>query len=522
MRQVFWAGVWLLAGAQGAIAAANPVLQIGIVQRFGEQPGTLELKAQPGDRLTVKVDLIDRWDTLTGDRLVLQPIAQPLPKPAIDERVVLGTYRSFETAEAAANQWRSRGIQVELAQPSERWQVWAKREVYNQPLLRRLLLESIQANPPATTGGQPSLVSQRRDRTWFVRGTIGGKPFTSERLEISAGKGTIEVGRDRFAGSLKLQRNAYGSYTIVNAVPTETYLRGVVPYEIGAGAPESALQAQAILARTYALRNLRRFAIDGYQLCADTHCQVYRGLKAATARVDRAIAATNGQVLTYQNELIDALYFSTSGGVTANFTDVWDGPDRPYLRPVVDAHQPIWDLAARPLADERNLRQFLAIAQGWNELGWRDFRWRKESTLPDIAQGLQRYCRAQNSDCANLRTVQSLTVTERSPGGRVRQLTVATDRGPIVLEKDAVRSAFMAPRSTLFYLEPIGGGAQPLRGYAFVGGGWGHGAGLSQAGSQKLAQLGWNASRILQFYYPGTQLQPMSDRLTLWRDPELK
>jgi len=78
----------------------------------------------------------------------------------------------------------------------------------------------------------------------------------------------------------------------------------------------------------------------------------------------------------------------------------------------------------------------------------------------------------------------------------------------------------MAPRSTLFYLEPIGGGAQPLRGYAFVGGGWGHGAGLSQAGSQKLAQLGWNASRILQFYYPGAQLQPMSDRLILWRDPQ--
>jgi len=72
----------------------------------------------------------------------------------------------------------------------------------------------------------------------------------------------------------------------------------------------------------------------------------------------------------------------------------------------------------------------------------------------------------------------------------------------------------------LFYLEPIGGGTQPLRGYAFVGGGWGHGAGLSQAGSQKLAQLGWNASRILQFYYPGTQLQPMSDRLILWRDPQ--
>ena len=68
---------------------------------------------------------------------------QALPKPVIEEVVVLGTYRTFETAEDSANKWRSQGIEVEIAQP-ERWQVWAKRDVYNTPLLRRLLFQGIQ------------------------------------------------------------------------------------------------------------------------------------------------------------------------------------------------------------------------------------------------------------------------------------------------------------------------------------------------------------------------------------------
>ena len=63
-----------------------------------------------------------------------------------------------------------------------------------------------------------------------------------------------------YAGQLNLQPNAYGTYTLVNKVPLETYLRGVVPYEIGTNAPKAAMEAQAIIARTYALRNLRRFA----------------------------------------------------------------------------------------------------------------------------------------------------------------------------------------------------------------------------------------------------------------------
>ncbi|MFM7325724.1 MAG: amidase, partial [Nodosilinea sp.] len=96
--------------------------------------------------------------------------------------------------------------------------------------------------------------------------------------------------------------------------------------------------------------------------------------------------------------------------------------------------------------------------------------------------------------------------------------------GPVRLEKDEIVRVLSAPRSLLFYLDPIYAPAQgdappTLTGYRFVGGGWGHGVGLSQTGSYRLGQMGWNYGRILQFYYPGTTLQPIHGGLTLWSDP---
>jgi len=91
-------------------------------------------------------------------------------------------------------------------------------------------------------------------------------------------------------------------------------------------------------------------------------------------------------------------------------------------------------------------------------------------------------------------------------------LSVQTDIGTFELLKDEVRSAFSAPRSTLFYLEPVQKGDNPLWGYAFIGGGFGHGVGLSQTGSYRLSALGWSSRRILNFYYPGTEIQILSAR----------
>lgn len=492
---------------------ADVEIKVGIVQRFGDEPtDQLELQATPGDRLTLTFKTGERQQTVQASDVKLEVAMQPLPTPALEERLVLSNHRSFETAEAAAKQWQALGIEVEIAQP-EYWQVWAKREVYNTPLLRRFLLRSILNKGNKTAYLDSQVLQQVPQVNWVV----DGNRYSGKQLEITTSSNQIRVNHEQdgsvYVGRMLLQPNTYGTYTLVNEVPLEAYLRGVVPYEIGKDAPYTAVEAQAIIARTYALRNLRRFAVDGYQLCADTQCQVYRGLNGAKPYTDRAIAATQGKVLTYQNQLVDALYSSTTGGVTAAFSDVWNGADRPYLNPVIDAASNIWNLSRQSLANEENFQQFISMRQGFNETGQRLFRWRRESSMEELTKDLQRFLEANKSQLAKFQTLQQLQVVERSPSGRILKLAVQTDLGTFVLEKDEVRSAFTAPRSTLFYLQPLSKDQKTLAGYAFVGGGLGHGVGLSQTGSYGLAKLGWSSDRILNFYYPGTQIQPLSSLL---------
>lgn len=500
----------------------NPDLFVGIVQRFGSKPtDTLTLQARSGDRLTFRFKTNGQEQAVTGTTAKLEIVNQALPEPKLDERVVLDTHRSFESAEASANQWRAQGIDVEVAQPG-RWQVWAKRDVYSNPVVRRLLLQNLQSKG-MQTAYLDSRVVQQQPKSSLV---VNGYRYNRDYIDISSNQGVIQVspiGDDRnrnlYAGSLRLQPNTYGTYTLVNRVPVETYLRGVVPHEIGTWAAPAVLQTQAILARTYALRNLRRFAVDGYQLCADTQCQVYNGLSGTAAATDRAIAATKGLVLTYQNELVDAVYSSTTGGVTAAFHDIWQGAKRPYLQGVLDAVGSPWNLAQYPLTEEKNLRRFISQKNGFNEEGTRWFRWRADSRLVDLTKELKTYLATQKSPLAGFKAIQQMQVLQRSPSGRVLKLAVVTDLGTVELEKDNILKVFYAPNSTLFYLEPLYGANKVLQGYAFVGGGLGHGVGLSQTGSYRLGDLGWSSDRILGFYYPGTQLQRLNEAIVLWREP---
>ncbi len=523
--------LWMMAPAP---AAQNPVIQVGIVQRFGENlQDRITLEALPGEQLTLNFATSGQAQTVTASRVVLGLVPEPLAEATLGERVVLSNHRSFETAEYSAQQWRQRGIEPEIAQPGS-WEVWAKRETYNTPLVRRLLVKNLQAQG-FTEVVLDSQVMGQVPKAYFE---ANGYRYQRDSLDIRASGGRVKVTQPGdppvtrvYGGTLRLQPNTYGTYTLVNSVPIETYLRGVVPHEIGPSAPVPAIQAQTVLARTYALRNLRRFAIDNYELCADTQCQVYRGLSGTVPAADQAIAATQGQVLTYQNELVDALYSSTTGGITAAFSDVWDGPDRPYLKPVVDSVYGLWDINQYPLNSEESVRRFIAIDKGFNEETWRLFRWRNESSLAEITQDLKGYLGRRQHPLAGLTQVKSIQVSERANSGRVQVIDIETDLGVVQLKKDEIVRVLTAPRSLLFYVEPMyqtpaagaattsSSPAPPLTGYRFVGGGWGHGVGMSQTGSYRLGNLGWSYQRILQFYYPGTTLQPIGDNLTFWPEP---
>jgi SpoIID/LytB domain protein len=498
-------------------APLNPEIKVGIKQRFGQQPkDQLVLQAQQGgDRLTIKFWTNGKPVRVVTNKLQIDISQEPLASPREIERLVISNHRSFESAETSAKAWQTKGIAVEIAQP-DNWQVWAKRDRYDSTISRQLLQEDLKSKGLTTSYLDRKTTTARPTLSW----ALNGFRYNRNEVDITSDQGIIQVGTQRFGGRLRLQPNSYGSYTLINQVPVETYLRGVVPYEIGAKAPETAVQAQAILARTYALRNLRRFQIDNYELCATTQCQVYDGLNGSTAVSDQAIAATTGQVLTYSNQLIDALYSSTTGGVTAAFEDIWEGTPRPYLQPKIDAFpNRVWDLSTRNLSDEKTFRTFIGIKQGFNEDGWGYLRWKNTASLQQLNQNLKDFLKKQQHPLTGFTTIQNLQITARARSGRVQRLQVTTDLGTIDLTKDEILRAFEAPNSLLFYVEPIAGkDSKTPNGFTFVGGGLGHAVGLSQAGSYALSQQGWSASKILSFYYPNTVLQSLSPKITAWQD----
>ena len=132
------------------------------------------------------------------------------------------------------------------------------------------------------------------------------------------GEDGIPVAGRRYRGQVLLYLNDRGSLNVINEVDLESYLRGVVPVEMGPVAyPElAALKAQAVAARTYAVRNLAEFEVEGYDICATPRCQVYEGMGVEHPRSDRAVSQTAGEVLVWRGDPIEALYSASCGGHT--------------------------------------------------------------------------------------------------------------------------------------------------------------------------------------------------------------
>jgi stage II sporulation protein D len=133
-----------------------------------------------------------------------------------------------------------------------------------------------------------------------------------------------------FRGKIEVFANTRGALTVVNIIGIEDYVRGVVPNELSYPAIE-ALKAQAIAARTYALKNRGQFASEGYDLLPTTRSQVYRGLTSETSITSRAVDETRGVIATYNGEPINALYTSTCGGRTEDAENIFND-SVPYLR----------------------------------------------------------------------------------------------------------------------------------------------------------------------------------------------
>jgi peptidoglycan hydrolase-like amidase len=159
----------------------------------------------------------------------------------------------------------------------------------------------------------------------------------------------------RVRGALVVWLNDRGALNLVNELPLEQYLRGVVPRELGPGSyPElEALKAQAVAARSYTLRNLGGFADEGYDLCSTPKCQVYGGVAAEHPLSDRAVAETAGEILVYAGEPIEALYSATCGGHTEDVETIFPLKREPYLRGVRCVEAGVARLPAPPAVQPR-------------------------------------------------------------------------------------------------------------------------------------------------------------------------
>jgi stage II sporulation protein D len=169
--------------------------------------------------------------------------------------------------------------------------------------------------------------------------------FVVRRLHLKAplrfepGAQPLTVGGNGYRGDIVVKPRA-GGLMVVNVLPLDRYLRGVVPWEVPHGWHEAAYDAQAVAARSYALATLEPTA--DFDLYSDDRSQMYGGIRAETARTNLAIGATAGLVLTYGGRVITAYYSSTSGGRTAAVQDGLPGqPPEPYLVSVPDPYDAI-------------------------------------------------------------------------------------------------------------------------------------------------------------------------------------
>lgn len=155
-------------------------------------------------------------------------------------------------------------------------------------------------------------------------------------IQPTSGTEFLNLDGKPYRGLLDVFLNKNGRITVANQLGTEEYLAGVIPAEISPTAyPEyAAWAALAIAARTYALSNLGRYRSEGFDLSNDTNSQVYGGVSVEKDETSEAVRRTSGLVMYYDNKLINAMYMSTCGGRTEDYSLVYDAPEIPYLKSV--------------------------------------------------------------------------------------------------------------------------------------------------------------------------------------------
>lgn len=364
------------------------------------------------------------------------------------------------------------------------------------PRLARVLLMNrrerftLSAAAPCTVYNavnEDPLLELRSIATTTVRPSANGIAIASRILPhktlrvVCHRDAALTVNGARYRGHLLIRCTPAGRLDVINALPLDDYLYSVVGSETYHSWPRAAHEAQAIIARTYALWRMASRSHLHFDLYATVADQRYTGVAKEAPKIRAAVDATAGLVLLYQMKVFRCYYHSTCGGHTEAVERVFDQP--PLL--------PLTGVACAYCGDSKY------------------HRWSREITADTIVGAFRR----AGTDLVGIR---SLEVTKRTPIGGAQQLKLVTTGGGrytyrgsefrLVLGSQKLPSPWFTVLAT-------------SKGYQFDGRGFGHGVGLCQWGSRGMAAAGRSAAQILQHYYPGAALQRVYRSKRLARPP---
>ena len=314
-------------------------------------------------------------------------------------------------------------------------------------------------------------------------------------VNVTEGRYAMADGRS-YRGRLDVVRGAGGGVLVVNRVSLESYVAGTIGAEMGARRPEelNALRAQAVVSRTFALKNRGRWEAQGLDAFADVRDQVYGGIASESPQVWDAVRATAGLVLVYDGLPIDAYFHSTCGRTTAGVEEAFaTAVARPYLHPVSDA--------------SGGGRHYCDISPR--------FRWRQEWDASTLRAILTRTLPAvMNVSSNGLQPITDIEVTRTTRSGRVGELRIVFEHGDVRVPGPSVRSVLRPEAGRLlssqaFELHVTRDGGGRVSHLVAAGAGAGHGVGFCQWGAVGRARAGQDFHTILATYFPGTRVEKL-------------
>jgi len=298
---------------------------------------------------------------------------------------------------------------------------------------------------------------------------VGDHHFPDDQVLLRVQSPTaLTVNGQRYRGNLVARRTPEGQLQLINTLPVEDYLYGVLGGESFPTWPTATLEAQAIIARSYALWRMADRRDEPFDLYATVMDQNYLGMAKEDPRLTAAVDRTAGMVLLYQMKLFRCYYHSTCGGHTEAVNDVFPEP-------------PLLPLSAVPC-------QFCKESK--------HFSWKRTLTKAEIGDSL-----AKKGYSAT--RVASLAVASRTAAGRAKEITVGLPGGKQLTILASNFRLAVGPGT----LPSVWAEARDLgTSIEFTGHGFGHGVGLCQWGAKGMADARHSAAEILRHYYPGAQL----------------